>query len=317
VKRALSTTSIESVRQPRSRIEKMLTALDNDVIVTSDQVGGGEIEIFEIKGVRPERTVMHFPGGGFIMQATQAHRLMAARLARQARARVIMVHYRLAPEHPYPAGLDDCIAAYRYVIQTGTDPKSIVVSGDSAGGCLALASLLRLRAEGVPMPAAGVAISPVTDLSYSGESRNANRWADPSMPNDERNILSELYLKDTTADDPFVSPLFGDLSNLPPVLLQVGSVEVLLDDSLRFASRMRGQGGDCECEVWHEMPHDWLLFGMLPEAKKALGRIVQFVEKHTPVPADLVAPATVSVRKQVRSRLWLRGAPMMVAQQAA
>ncbi|MET0251110.1 MAG: alpha/beta hydrolase fold domain-containing protein [Novosphingobium sp.] len=285
IKRTLPNATIASVRQPQSRLERMLTALDDDVAVTRVQIGGGEAEIFEIDGVRPERTVLHLPGGGFVIQAAAVHRLMAAKLARQARARVVLVHYRLAPEHPYPAGLDDCMAAYRYLVEGGTDPASIVLSGDSAGGCLALLTLQRCRAAGLPMPAAAVAISPLTDLTYSGRSRNFNRWFDPSMPNDERNMLAQLYLGDVATDDPMASPLFGDASGLPPVLIQVGSVEVLLDDALRMAAKIRAQGGECECEVWHEMPHDFVLFGIVPEARKALSHVARFVERHTPAPA--------------------------------
>ncbi|MET0179715.1 MAG: alpha/beta hydrolase fold domain-containing protein [Novosphingobium sp.] len=281
IKRAGATATLESIRQPPSKFQRMLTALDDDVIVSRSEVGGGSAETFEIKGMTPERTILNLPGGGFVMQATRAHRLMAARLARHGRARVMLVHYRLAPENPFPAGLDDCVAAYRSLLAGGTDPASIVLCGDSAGGGLVFSTLLRLRDERLPLPAAAVAMSPVTDLGYSGASRTDNRWHDPMLRNDESNIMAQIYLGEVPADDPFASPLYADLSGLPPVLVQVGSVEVLLDDSLRIAAKIRAQGGECECEVWQEMPHDWMLFGMLPEAKKALAHIVEFVARHT------------------------------------
>lgn len=308
VKRGVANASFEGIRRPRSRLEQMFIGLDDDVVVTRWCIAGGEAEVFEIDGIVPERTVLHLPGGGFVMQATQAHRLMAARLARQARARVVMMHYRLAPENPYPAGLDDCVAAYRYLIDGGIDPASIVLSGDSAGAGLALSLLQRARNEGLPLPAGTIAISPVTDLTYSGASRTYNRWIEPMLPDDNRNFIAELYLRDVPTDDPVASPLFGDQSHLPPLLIQVGSIEILLDDSLRFAAKVRAQGGECECEVWHGMPHDFLLFGMLPEAKKALGHVVKFIEKHTPTPewaeAAAVQPAAVTPRKPVwRDRL--------------
>jgi monoterpene epsilon-lactone hydrolase len=304
VKRGVSKVSIESIRQPRSRLEQRIISLDDDVTVARWKIGGGEAEVFEVDGVVPERTVLHLPGGGFVMQATQAHRLMAARLARQSRARVVMMHYRLAPEDPYPAGLDDCVAAYRHLVEGGTDPASIVLSGDSAGAGLALSLLQRCRLEGLPLPAATVAISPVTDLTYSGASRTYNRWIEPMLPDDNRNFITELYLRGVPTDDPVASPLFGDQSNLPPLLIQVGSIEILLDDSLRFAAKVRAQGGECECEVWHEMPHDFLLFGMLPEAKKALGHVVKFIEKHTPTPAWAAAAAAQPLAAPARKVVW-------------
>jgi epsilon-lactone hydrolase len=299
---AYSPEALESVRAPRSRIERMLTSLNGDVKVTTFQVGGGEAEAFEIAGIEPERTVLHIPGGGFIMHAMQAHRQLAARLARLARARVVLVHYRLAPENPFPAGLDDCVAAYRHLVESGTDPANLSLLGDSAGGCLALSTLLRLRMEGLPQPSSAVLISPVTDLSYSGASRNYNRWFDPSLTNDDDNIMAELYLRDTPVEHPLVSPLFGDLSGLAPLLIQVGSVETLLDDSLRVAAKVRSQGGECECEVWHEMPHDWVLFGMLPEAKKALSHVAAFISRHAKAPRS-TASVMPDAHRATESRL--------------
>ena len=151
--------------------------------------------------------------------------------------------------------------------------------------------MLRIRDEGLPLPAAGVLLSPVTDLSYSGDSRRHNSWTDPSLPSDEHNLIAKVYLGDVAKDDPLASPLFADLSGLPPILIQVGSIEVLLDDALRVAAKIRSQGGECECEVWHDMPHDWMLFGMLPEARKALHRIVEFIDKSVSQPDRIIVPA--------------------------
>ena len=293
VKRMAGKASIEIVRGPRSSVENLMPKLARDVTVTQFKAGAGQVEQLEIAGSQPPRTVLHMPGGGFVMGATQAHRLMAARLARATDAAVALVHYRLAPEHPFPAGLDDCVTAYRQLLDAGVPPETIVLSGDSAGGGLALSCLLRIRDAGLPLPAAAVLLSPVADLSYAGESRRRNAWADPILPNDERNVLAELYLGDTATDDPLASPLFADLSGLPPLLILVGSTEVLLDDALRVAAKVRRQGGECECEVWHEMPHDWMLWGMLPEAKKALARVAAFIAEQTPV----------RVRGRVRGRV--------------
>ena len=271
---------VNNIEIPRTAIDRFIPALAKDVDVQQLELENSLAEFLSIKGVAAERTILFFPGGGFMMAPTQAHRLMAARLARKANARVLLVHYRLAPEYRFPAGLDDCVEAYRYLLNEGTSPGSIAIIGDSAGGGMALSSLLRIRDAGLPMPAAAALLSPVTDLSYSGLSRSHNSWADPSLPSDERNLIAQVYLGSVAKDDPIASPLFGDLSGLPPILIQVGSIEILLDDALRAAAKIRAQGGDCDCEVWHDMPHDWMLFGMLPEARKAQRRIVEFFDEH-------------------------------------
>ncbi|MEO6716934.1 MAG: alpha/beta hydrolase fold domain-containing protein [Novosphingobium sp.] len=268
----------KNIEIPRSAIDRFIPALADDVDVIRMELDNTFAEVMAIKGASVSRTILFFPGGGFMMAPTQAHRLMAARLARTAHARVVLVHYRLAPEYKFPVGLDDCVEAYRYLLKTGTSASSIVLIGDSAGGGMTLSSLLRIRDEGLPLPVAAVLLSPVTDLTYSGQSRRGNSWADPSLPSDERNFIAQAYLGDVAQNDPIASPLFADLSGLPPMLFQVGSTEILLDDSLRVAARIRAQGGECECEVWHDMPHDWMLFAMLPEARKALHRIVEFID---------------------------------------
>ncbi|MEO6092590.1 MAG: alpha/beta hydrolase fold domain-containing protein [Novosphingobium sp.] len=283
VKRITSSGDFEiptkNIEIPRQTIDRFIPGLAKDVAVRRVELDSAFAEVIQVKGAPVTRTILYFPGGGFMMAPTQAHRLMAARLARAARARVVLVHYRLAPEYRFPAGLDDCVEAYRYILAEGTPPKSMVLVGDSAGGSMTLSSLLRIRDEGLPLPAAAVMLSPVTDLSYSGDSRRHNSWTDPSLANDDGNLIAQVYLgADTAKDHPLASPLFGDLSGLPPVLIQVGSIEILLDDALRVAAKIRAQGGQCECEVWHDMPHDWMLIGMLPEARKALRRIVEFID---------------------------------------
>ena len=281
VKRMAGRGTLEDIRKPRGNFDRFIPGPADDVSIETVDIGHATAEIISVDGADNDRTILHCSGGGFVMGPTKAHRLMAGRLARRLGARVMLVHYRLAPEHPFPAGLDDCCAAYDWLLAQGTRPGTIIVSGDSAGGGLALSTVLQMRDRGRPLPGAIVLNSPVTDLSYSGASRRDNSWIDSMLPNDERNQIAEFYLDGVAADDPRASPLFADLSRLPPVLIQVGSIEVLLDDSLRVASKIRAQGGDCECEVWHDMPHDWVLFGMLPESRRALRRIVEFVDRVT------------------------------------
>lgn len=230
---------------------------------------------------RDTRTLLYLPGGGFMLPASPQITHLMLRIHREAGTRGLLVHYRLAPEHPFPAGLEDCIAAYRYLLDTGTDPKSIVIAGDSAGGGLTLSTLLALRDDGVPLPAAAVVISPFTDFTFGGESRVTNDWRDPLLSNDGVLKMNELYLRDTQPDHPLVSPVYGDFRGLPPILAHVGSTEILLDDTRRVAKRARAQSVDFEVEVWAEAPHVWHIWSFLPEAQQAVTRIAQFIRERT------------------------------------
>ena len=226
-------------------------------------------------------TLLYLPGGGFILPASGQVSAMVARLCRLSGARSMLVHYRLAPEHPFPAGLEDCLAAYRYLLELGTDPRSIVIAGDSAGGGLTLSTLLALRDDGDPLPGGAVVISPFTDFSFGGESRFSNARRDPMLSPDSMHHMNELYLDDALHDNPLVSPVYGDFHGLPPVLAQVGSTEVLLDDTRRVGTRAVAQGVDFRVEVWDQVPHVWHMVGFLPESKAATARIAEFMVECT------------------------------------
>lgn len=227
----------------------------------------------------PRRTILYLPGGGFVLPATSMHVVMLAKLARIARARPLLVHYRLAPDHPFPAGLDDAIAAYRFLLDSGTSPQDIVVAGDSAGGCLTLSLLLALRQERLPMPAGGAILSAVTDLNFSVPSRSYNRWRDPMLPSGSASAFFDYYASETARFDPLVSPIHGDYRGFPPMFAQVGSSEILIDDTLLIARKARAQGAEFEVEVWEGMPHVWQVAEFLPESRRALVRIAAFFEK--------------------------------------
>lgn len=229
-----------------------------------------------------QRVLLYLPGGAFILPATTAHRAFVARLCEAMAASALLVHYRLAPEHPFPAGLEDCLTAYRHLLAKGIDARQIVIAGDSAGGGLVLSTLLALKEAGDPLPAAAVALSPLADLTYSGASRGYNRHQDPLLSSKRSVHLNDIYLKDHAAEHPLVSPIYGDFSGLPPILIQVGSTEMLLDDSLRLAERARAQGVSVEVEMWHKMPHVWHVWTMLPESSKAISRIAKFARQHVP-----------------------------------
>lgn len=231
-------------------------------------------------GADPETVVYYLHGGGYTIGSINSHRSMISRISRAAGARAFAIDYRLAPEHPFPAGLEDALKAYRWLLKQGVDPARIVIAGDSAGGGLTLATLLSLRDTGDPLPAAAVLISPWTDLTLSGESIQTRADADPMIRPNEASSLVDAYLNGHDPSDPLVSPVFADLSGLPPMLIQVGDDEVLLDDSTRLEAKAKSDGVDVTLEVWDEMIHVWHFFAsMLPEGQQAIDRIGEYVRE--------------------------------------
>jgi acetyl esterase/lipase len=227
-----------------------------------------------------DRHVLYLHGGGYMNGSPSHYRDFLWRIADATSATVLCIDYRLAPEHPFPAALDDAVAAYRWLLAEGGVPQRMAVIGDSAGGGLTFATLLRLRDEGVPMPAAAVALSPWTDLALTGESIRTNARAESMLNADQAPAIASYYLGGVDPRLPYVSPLFGDPAGLPPTLIQVGSDEVLYDDAVRMAERLRAAGCSVAIEIWPRMPHAWQLFArVLPEARKAVARIAAFVQR--------------------------------------
>jgi acetyl esterase/lipase len=226
-----------------------------------------------------DRHILYLHGGGYVAGAPSLYRDFIWRIAAATRSRVLCLQYRLAPEQPFPAALDDAVNAYRWLLAGGADPRRTAVMGDSAGGGLMLAALLRLRDEGAPLPAAAVALSPWTDLAMTGASLQGNAAVDPMIRADEAPSLVGHYLAGADPRTPYASPLYGDPTGLPPTLFHVGSDECLLDDSVRMAERMRAAGCAAELEVWPRMPHAWHLWArVMPEARQAIARIGVFVQ---------------------------------------
>jgi monoterpene epsilon-lactone hydrolase len=229
---------------------------------------------------RPERVVLYLHGGGFIYGSERSHGELAARLALSARARLVFPLYRLAPEHPFPAALEDALVAYRALLDGGVSPSSIVIAGDSAGGNLTLSLLLALRDAGEPLPAAAVLISPWVDFTQMGGSMQTNEpfdWASPWMF--ER--WEREYLKGHDASDPRASPALADLSGLPPLLIQIGTAELLHDQVLALADRARAAGVEVTLEAFPDLVHLWhTLTPLFPRFQEGMDRIGQFVSKH-------------------------------------
>jgi acetyl esterase/lipase len=225
-----------------------------------------------------ERCILYLHGGAYIAMSARTHRSVTSRLACWSDARLFALDYRLAPEHPFPAALDDALAAWRALVASGMAPSRIVVAGDSAGGGLALALLVALRDAGEEMPAAGVLLSPWTDLAVTGKSIVTNDAADPLFFGRWVAPIARHYLGDTPATDPLVSPVYADLTGLPPLLIQVGDTEVLLDDSRRVAENATRAGVTAMLRIWPGVPHGWQIFApILPEARAALREASVFI----------------------------------------
>ncbi len=233
-----------------------------------------------------DRVILHLPGGAFMTRFMRAERLLLARLCRATHARGRLVFYRLAPEDPWPAGLDDCLEAYKQLLALEIRPQNIMLSGMSAGGCLALALLLSARDQGLPMPAGALLMSPAADLTDDHEegSRKTNASRDAVLSLEHGEEIRKLYLagQDELASHPYVSPVMGDFSGLPPLFFQVGSTEILLDDSQRCAERARQAGVSAEVEVWDRLPHGWQTLSFTPESSRAIARLADFVRECCP-----------------------------------
>jgi acetyl esterase/lipase len=239
----------------------------------------------------PERIVYYLHGGGYAIGSIKSHRELVSRISRATAARALLVEYRLAPEHRFPAAVEDAVTGYRWLTSNGADPARTVIAGDSAGGGLTVATLIALRDAGDPLPAAAVCLSPWLDMEGLGESMKTRADRDPWIEPDLILLGAETYLGEGgDPRNPLANPLHADLSGLPPLLVQVGDSEVLLDDSTRLAERAKAAGIDVTLEVWDEMVHVFQAFAfMLPEGQQAIDRIGEFVRERTPAGATAAA----------------------------
>jgi epsilon-lactone hydrolase len=227
-----------------------------------------------------ERVIYYLHGGGYTSGSINTHREMVSRLSRAAGARALLIDYRLAPEHPFPAAVEDATTAYRWLLATGVEPDRVVIAGDSAGGGLTVATLVALRDAGDPLPAAGVCLSPWVDMEGIGESMTAKAQADPMVQRKELLEGAQAFLAGADPRTPLAAPLYADLTGLPPLLIHVGTAETLLDDSTRLAERAKAASVDVLLEPWDDMIHVWHFFAsMLPEGQQAIDRIGEFIRQ--------------------------------------
>nr|WP_320026908.1 alpha/beta hydrolase fold domain-containing protein [uncultured Acetobacterium sp.] len=238
-------------------------------------------EWVEIKDAPKDKAVLYFHGGGFVMGNARSHRNIVGNFVKHLGINALVFDYRLAPEHPAPAAVDDSAAIYGWLIEQGYQPRNIVFAGDSAGGGIALATLLKCKDDGMPLPRVCAVFSPCTDMTISGASHMTRVKADPCTPKGANETYLDYYIGEGEPKHPYASPLFGDLSGLPPTIIQVGDNETLRDDSTRFAQKAKDAGVEIQIKVWKEMFHCFpLLAPMFPEATEALEEVCQFIWNH-------------------------------------
>ncbi|MGC2445439.1 alpha/beta hydrolase [Candidatus Binatus sp.] len=271
-----------SMEQRRAGMEKISERVPADVTCEKVSAGGVNAEWIAAPGAAADRVILYLHGGGYVVGSINTHRAMVSRIARASNARALAIDYRLAPEHPFPAAVEDTIAAYKWLLAQGYKPGKIVISGDSAGGGLTLAALRAIRDAKLPMPACAVPISPWTDLEGTGESVRTRAARDVMVTQDNLAHSAKQYYGAHDPKDPLVSPVHANFRGLPPMLIQVGDAEILLDDSTRVAKSAKLAGVEVDLEVWDDMPHVWHVFAkLLPEGQQAIDKIGKFVIART------------------------------------
>jgi len=274
-------TSIADLRQLVEKSAGMFGKLPPQIEVSPARLDGLEAEWIRPAQARQDGAILYFHGGGYVVGSCPAHRSIVAKFVKDSGVGALLFGYRLAPEHPFPAALEDALTAYEWLLAQDISSSRIAFVGDSAGGGLCLATLLALRDKGIPLPAAAVALSPWTDLTCSGESYQSKVKVDPATWPGSWTVFSRYYAQDNDPGLPWISPLYGDLQGLPPLLIHVGSDEVLLDDSVRFAEKAKDAGVEVTLKVGEGMFHCFPVCAPLfPEAKQAMDEICKFIKTH-------------------------------------
>jgi len=280
----VKSTGDRSVERKRHILERTLSILKVPKAITVEKTEINNLNAewlypTKIGYMKSEYTILYLHGGAYVIGSPKTHRAFAGRFSLITETQVLLLDYRLAPEFPFPAALEDATKAYLNLIgDLELNPKKVIIMGDSAGGGLTLSTMLNLKSLRKTLPRAGICISPWTDLTLSGESVLTKEDEDPQLSKKNLEFAAEMYLQGQNPRNPLVSPLFGDLRGLPSIFIQVGTSEILLDDSIRFAKKALEQGVNVELDIWEEMTHCFTLFGkMLPESRLALQRIRDFL----------------------------------------
>jgi phosphinothricin tripeptide acetyl hydrolase len=274
----METLTIEETRVLYDQLAGKVPMPENTFAENKD-ADGVKAEWLQFKDRESHTVIFYLHGGGYIIGSPDSHRHMVAAICEAADAAALIVDYRLAPENPFPAAVNDAITAYKWLLDQGTSPQQIVIAGDSAGGGLTIATLVSLRDEGIALPAAAVCISPWVDLTNSAESYKTKAESDPMLKKARLDLFAQSYLQGQMPAIPLASPVFADLEGLPPILIQVGTDEVLFDDAKNLEDRARKAGLDVTLQVWDDMIHVWhYFFPVLTDGREAIARIGEFVK---------------------------------------
>ena len=282
--RSRATPADYDVAQARARFEKTAVFLGGAPDAKCEKVdaGGVPAEWVMAPGCDSGRAILYLHGGGYAIGSLNTHRRLAYDISAASSAKVLLIDYRLAPEHPFPAAVDDAAAAWRWLLQQGFAPNRMAIAGDSAGGGLAIATLVNLRDLKLGLPACAVAISPWVDLEGLGNSLTTRSKQDPMVQKDGLLWMARMYLNGKDAKSPLAAPLHADLKGLPPTLIQVGTAETLLDDSIRIAEKMHAAGVDARLAIWPNMLHVFPLFApVLSEGRDGCIEIGNFIRSKT------------------------------------
>lgn len=265
-----------NVQMSRARLNFLgrLVPAARGVAVEATEIAGLDAEWLTPREAIPGSALLYLHGGAYVLGSCDSHRHLVSHIARAAGIRAIVPEYSLAPEHPYPEAIEDVVEVYRALLEAGFDARRLLIAGDSAGGGLAVATLLTLRDEGLPMPSAAFLLSPWLDLSGVGETMHSRSERDPWFHADDIHEIAKFYCETGQRTDPRVSPVYADMHGMPPMHIQVGDDEILLSDATRLADKLSAAGVEVTVDVWHEMWHVFQAFLLIvPEAREAVRRM--------------------------------------------
>lgn len=280
--RMFSNTDHVALRQKVNSAASRVPNPPEYIDIREESINGLSCLWVKALGSEPGKIILYLHGGGYIFCSIHTtHKDLLWRLSHASKCRVLAIDYRLAPEHPYPAAIEDAYATYEWLLRQGYHPKNIAIAGDSAGGGLTYGTTLKIRDMGLPLPACTVTMSPWTDLAVTGESVITNLKRDVLIPGEGLSTGAEYYLNGADPRTPYASPLYGDHRGMPPTLIQVSADEVLLDDSRRLAAKYKACGIAVDLEIWPGQPHVWQSLALIiPEGRAAIKKIGEYLRKH-------------------------------------